>query len=240
MLDTTFEDRLRTTLARVDIPETIAAYRAQGEAIWIANLLGPELMSPLLSEMESVRALVHRNYVPTQKKGGSVSYFLLREHAPQLVALYKHPALIRLLEQITGEQLMVCPEDDPHACALYYYTEEGDHIGWHYDTSFYKGKRFTVLIGLADRSSSRLLCRLNTKTPGREPTDLALATSPGMLVAFNGDTLWHAVSPLGAGEERISLSLEYVTDQSMSRWGRMISNVKDAVAYFGIRGILRR
>lgn len=118
VLDTTFEDRLKTALTRVDIPKAIATYRAQGEAIWIADLLGPELMGPLLSEMESVRSLVHRNYVPTQKKGGSVSYFQLRERAPQLVALYKHPALIRLLEQITGERLMVCPENDPHACAL--------------------------------------------------------------------------------------------------------------------------
>lgn len=240
MLDTTFEDRLRTALDRVDLPKAIATYRAQGEALWLPDLLSPELLSPLLGEMEGVRGKVHRNYVPMQKKGGSVSYFQLREHAPQLVALYKHPALIKLLEQITGEKLMVCPEDDPHACALYYYTEEGDHIGWHYDTSFYKGKRFTVLVGLVDRSSSRLLCRMNTKTPGLEPTELALATSPGMLVAFNGDTLWHAVSPLGAGEERISLSLEYVTDQRMPFWGRIISNVKDAVAYFGIRGILRR
>lgn len=240
MVNTHFDDRLVNALARVDIAGSVATYREQGEAVWLPDLLGPELLSPLLSEMESVRALVHRNYVPTQKKGGSVSYFQLREQAPHLVALYKNPALIRLLEQITGERLMVCPENDPHACALYYYTEEGDHIGWHYDTSFYKGKRFTVLIGLVDRSSSRLLCRMNTKTPGREATDLALATSPGMLVAFNGDTFWHAVSPLGAGEERISLSFEYVTDQHMSPWGRLISNVKDAVAYFGIRGILRR
>lgn len=239
MIETSADPRLAAALANVDVPSSVEAYRAQGEALWVSGLLGPELLAPLLDDLERVRPLVHRNYVPMQKKGGSVSYFQLREQAPHLVALYRDPALIRFLEQITGERLMPCPEDDPHACALYFYTEEGDHIGWHFDTSFYKGKRFTVLIGLVDRSSSRLLCRLHKNTPGQVPRDVELATLPGMLVAFNGDSLWHAVSPLGAGEERISLSLEYVTNQSMSPWGRLISNIKDAIAYFGIRGIFR-
>ncbi len=151
----------------MDILGSVATQRAPGEAVWLPDILGPELLSPLLTEMESVRTKVHRNYVPTQKKGGSVSYVTLREQAPQLLALYKHPALIHLLERITGERLMVCPEG----------------------VLSYTGKRFTVLIGLTDRSSSRLRCRMNTNTRGREPTELALATAPGMLVAFNGDKL---------------------------------------------------
>jgi hypothetical protein len=29
-----------------------------------------------------------------------------------------------------------------------------------------------------------------------------LVTPPGSMVIFNGNTLWHAVTPLGEGEER--------------------------------------
>ena len=36
---------------------------------------------------------------------------------------------------ITGRALQSCPESDPHSCALYFYTEPGDHIGFHFDTS---------------------------------------------------------------------------------------------------------
>ena len=36
---------------------------------------------------------------------------------------------------------------------LYYYTEAGDHIGYHYDTSYYKGSRYTILMGLVDKST---------------------------------------------------------------------------------------
>jgi hypothetical protein len=48
-------------------------------------------------------------------------------------------------------KLSLCPENDPHSCALYYYTEPGDHIGFHYDTSYYKGARYTILMGLVDK-----------------------------------------------------------------------------------------
>ena len=67
----------------------------------------------------------------------------------------------KFIENIVGEPLMTCPEDDPHAVALYHYTEPGDHIGVHYDKSFYKGRRYTVLLGLIqDSVESKLMCFL--------------------------------------------------------------------------------
>ncbi|MFP3617157.1 2OG-Fe(II) oxygenase, partial [Paraburkholderia sp. SIMBA_050] len=69
------------------------------------------------------------------------------------------------LEKITGDKLMVSPENDPHAYALYYYTKPGDHIGWHYDTSYYDGRRYTLLIGVIDESSCRLDYELHTRNP---------------------------------------------------------------------------
>ena len=46
-----------------------------------------------------------------------------------------------------ADDLHLCPDEDPHACALYFYTEAGDHMGYHYDTSYYTGARYTVLFG---------------------------------------------------------------------------------------------
>ncbi len=138
---------------------------------------------------------------------------------------------------MTGRRLQPCPASDPHACALYFYTEPGDHIGFHYDTSYYRGERFTVLVGLVERSSSRLVCQLFKDVLGREPVDLDLKTDPGTLALFNGDKLWHAITPLGDGEERVSLTLEYVTDPSMPPLKRFVSNMKDAIAYFGLRTV---
>lgn len=216
-----------------------ARYWAQDEMVVAERFLEGAALEPLVAEAEAMQAAINRNYVPGVKKGGSVSYFDLRKRAPSIVALYRSPAFIDLLSRITRERLLPCPDGDPHACALYYYTEPGDHIGFHYDTSFYKGKRFTVLLGLVEQSSCRLVCDLYKRDASRATERVSVHTVPGTLVLFNGDTLWHAVTPSGAGERRIVLSMEYVTDQRMGTFAWLVSNVKDVVAYFGIRALWR-
>ncbi len=108
----------------------------QDEFLVAERFLDDGALAPLVAEANAMRRAIHRNYVPRIKKGGSVSYFDLTRDAPSVVALYRSPEFIALLSRITRETLLVCPDRDPHACALYYYTEPGDHIGWHYDTSF--------------------------------------------------------------------------------------------------------
>jgi hypothetical protein len=63
---------------------------------------------------------------------------------------------------------------------------------------------------------------------------------PGGLVFFDGDKLRHRITPLAEGEVRVSLTFEYLTDPRMHPWRRVISNMKDAVAYFGFRQVFRR
>ena len=190
-----------------------------------------------MAEVDRVRPALHRNYIPRHKKGGSVSFYTLLEQAPTIVALYRATAFIAFLSALTGRELQPCPPGDPHSCALYFYTEPGDHIGYHFDTSYYKGARYTVLVGLIERSSSRLVCQLYKNVPGRTPEDRSLTTHPGTVILFNGDKLWHAITPLGEDEERVSLTLEYVTDPSMNPLKRFVSNMKDAIAYFGFRRV---
>lgn len=129
--------------------------------------------------------------------------------------------------------MSTCPDRDPHACALYAYTEAGDHMGFHYDNSSYKGRRYTVLFGLRERSSSRLVCHLYTRARGREKEVLEVRTDPGMLVAFDGARLLHAVTPLGEGEHRFVISMQYVESAEMNPFLRFVSDMKDVIAYFG-------
>ena len=156
-----------------------------------------------------------------------------------LLALYRSERFRRFLSDLVGAPLQRCPEEDPHACALYFYTEPGDHMGYHYDTSYYRGARYTVLVGLVQDSASRLRCRLHTRQPGRAPVDLEVATDPGTMVIFNGDKVYHGVSPSRAGDRRIVFSMEYVTSQEMGRLWRLFSNLKDAFAYFGVGALWR-
>jgi hypothetical protein len=234
------ESRIASWVEGCDIERLHADYEAQNELAFAPDLMPRDLLGELHADARELEARVQRKYLPRFKKSGSVSFHDLLAEAPAVIGLYRSPAFIDLIARIVGRPLVTCPEADAHACALYYYTEPGDHIGWHYDTSHYRGERFTVLIALADDSSARLLGKLWKGVPDREVVDLALATLPGTCVVFNGDKLYHAVSPIGPGERRVMLSLEYVTDRSMGRWGRFVSSLKDAVAYFGFRQWLFR
>ena len=131
------------------------------------------------------------------------------------------------------------PAQDPHAYALYFYTRPGDHIGWHYDTSYYAGRRYTLLLGLLDRSSCRLDYELHTREPRAAVERGSVRIPAGGMVFFDGDKLRHRITPLGTGEKRVSLTFEYLTDVPMRFGRRLISNMKDAVAYFGFRQVFR-
>jgi alkylated DNA repair dioxygenase AlkB len=213
---------------------------AQGCFLFLQDFLPPEITAQLVAAVAAVAKSVNRNYLPGHKQGGSVSRHAIDRLAPFIADLYRSPALIQWLEEMSGERLQMSPAEDPHAYALYFYTRPGDHIGWHYDTSYYAGRRYTLLIGVIDQSSCRLDYQLHTREPDRSPRAGSLQIPPGGLVFFDGDKLRHRITPLAEGEVRVSLTFEYVTDPSMRLWRRVISNMKDAVAYFGFRQVFRR
>jgi hypothetical protein len=212
----------------------------QGAFLYLPEFLGPEVTAGLVAAAAAVEPAINRNYLPGHKQGGSVSRHTLDELAPVIGELYRSPLLTGLLEKLAGERLQFSPADDPHAYALYYYTRPGDHIGWHYDTSYYSGRRYTLLLGVLDRSSCRLDYELHTREAGARVIPGSVQIPPGGLVFFDGDKLRHRITPLGENEKRVSLTFEYVTNQAMHPWWRLISNIKDAVAYFGIRQVFRR
>lgn len=212
----------------------------QGSFLYLPEFLPPHVTAKLVEAVNTVEPQVNRNYLPGHKQGGSVSRHTLDQLAPFVAELYRSPELIGLLEKVAGEKLQLSPADDPHAYALYFYTRPGDHIGWHYDTSYYAGRRYTLLLGVLDNSSCRLDYELHTREPGATVVPGSVQIPPGGLVFFDGDKLRHRVTPAGENEKRVSLTFEYVTDQRMNPLWRLISNFKDAVAYFGLRQVFRR
>jgi alkylated DNA repair dioxygenase AlkB len=234
-----FVDEIDAALDRLDGSALEREYWAQDEFLFIPRFLPPAAVDALLDNVRRLEPGLNRNYIPRHKKGGSVSHYAIADEGPALLAFYRSERFRRFLNGLVRADLKLCPDEDPHACALYFYTEPGDHMGYHYDTSYYRGARYTVLIGLVQDSSSRLQCRLHTRQPGRAPVDLAVATEPGSMVIFNGDKVYHGVSPSQEAERRVVYTMEYVTSQEMGRVQRLYSNLKDAFAYFGIRALLR-
>jgi hypothetical protein len=231
------EQPLTDRLCAFDAEALHAEFTRQGAFLYLPEFLPGAITTQLIAAVDAVTGVINRNYLPGHKQGGSVSRHTLDRLAPGVAELYRSPALIGWLERVAGERLQPSPAQDPHAYAFYFYTEPGDHIGWHYDTSYYRGRRYTLLFGVVDESSCRLDYQLHTRQPGASVTSASVQIPPGGLVFFNGDTLRHRITPLAAGEKRVSLTFEYVTDPNMRPWRRFISNMKDAVAYFGFRQV---
>lgn len=231
------ETDLRGHISALDLAQIRREFIAQDEFVRVENFLPRPLLDEMIGSLPRLDALVHRNYIPGHKKGGSVSRYDLDRAVPRFAELYHARGLMDFVRTISARDLLFCPSDDPHTYALYYYTEPGDHIGYHYDTSYYQGARYTVLIGLVDESSCRLECRLHTKDPAHEVETLRLKLQPGMLILFNGDKLHHRITPLGRNERRIALTLEYLTNTRMHPALRFVSNMKDSIAYFGFRQV---
>ena len=226
-------------MGQLDTQSLRSEFVRQGAFVYLSDFLAPDVTAQLVSAVAAVEPSINRNYLPGHKQGGSVSRHTIDQLAPCIGELYRSPALLGVLEQLAGERLQLSPPDDPHAYALYFYTRPGDHIGWHYDTSYYAGRRYTLLLGVLDQSSCRLDYELHTREKGVPVVPGSVQIPPGGLVFFDGDKLRHRITPLRENEKRVSLTFEYVTDQSMHPWWRLISNLKDAVAYFGLRQVFR-
>ena len=237
------ERMLHQTLCEVDHASLSQLYWDQNECLILDRFIPKKIINPCLTEVELLRKNIYRNYVPGHKQGGSVSYFAIANDSPDsaIISLYRSPAVRRFLSGIVNEELLLCPDNDPHSCALYYYTQPGDHIGYHFDRSYYKGKRYTVLMGLIERSEQcRLVARLRQPGTKDEVKEHPIPLDPGSLVIFNGDKLWHAVTPLEPRQERIVLTMQYVTNREMGPFHRAFSNLKDVFAYFGPAALLHR
>lgn len=94
-------------------------------------------------------------------------------------------------------------------------------------------------MGLIERSEQcRLVAHMQTPGTTDDVNEQPVPLDPGSLVIFNGDKLWHAVTPLGFREERIVLTLQYVTNQEMGPLHRAFSNMKDVFGYFGPAAVI--
>ena len=214
-------------------PQTVPSFAER--LATIPDFLPADIRQRILAEIEGVGD-IERSYLPLHKQGGTVAYETLREHAPTVVALYRSPAMRKAIAGIVGLEVQTTPLTDKSSCSVLYYVKPGDHIGWHYDHNFYKGRHFTVLLPIANQgegpdglSTARLLVR-------RGRNERVIPTPPNTLVVFEGARVLHRVTPLAEGERRIVLSMTYCSDPRNSRLQEAARRIKDT-AYFGVRAL---
>jgi hypothetical protein len=199
----------------------------------LADVLPPHQFRAIAEEIDRLPP-TERTYLPSHKKGGAIAYHTLREHAPRIVEFYQSPALHNLISRIVGEPVMPTPLQDESSCSVLVYERPGDHIGWHYDHDFYRGRHFTVLIPILNRdraghglSAARLFAKVDTE-------ERMVSTPPNSMVVFEGAKVLHKATPIDEGERRVLLSMTFCTDPRNSLPQEIARRIKDT-AFFGIR-----
>jgi hypothetical protein len=206
-----------------------------GQLATMARALPDPLWSEVVAEAGRL-VETERNYLPAHKKGGTIAYETLDAHAPKLTQTYRSPAMQQLISSIVGTEVEPTPLRDQSSCSLLFYEKPGDHIGWHYDHNFYKGRHFTVLIPLINRGhgpDGLSAARLMVKRDGREVT---IPTPGNTLIVFEGAKVRHKVTPIAEGERRVVWSMTYSADPRNSAWQGIKRRVKDT-AFFGLRAL---
>ena len=74
-----------------------------------------------------------------------------------MVSLYRNPHYQKFISRIVGVHVEPTPIQDNSSLSILFYDRPRDHIGWHYDHNFYRGRHFTVLIGIENANCERIL-----------------------------------------------------------------------------------
>jgi hypothetical protein len=208
---------------------------ARDRMVRTPGFLSDDCLAALRAEAVENLSRVERNFIPTHKQGGTLSYEAISRFAPRCLSFYHSPAVRDWIEAITGERVQPTRDQDQSSLSLLCYTQPGDHIQWHFDHNFYRGRHFTVLLSLANEGpGGASKSQLQRKTKNGEV--VACETSPNSLVVFEGARVLHRATPTGPGDLRIVLSMTYCTDPRIHRFHEALRRVKDT-AFFGLRAL---
>ncbi|MCA3917303.1 MAG: 2OG-Fe(II) oxygenase, partial [Burkholderia sp.] len=105
--DRTVADRV----GHLDLDRLRGDYTRQGSFLYLDAFLPADAHAKLADAARAMQAGLNRNYLPGHKQGGSVSRHTIDAQAPYIAELYRSKALISFLEKVTGDKLMLSPDD---------------------------------------------------------------------------------------------------------------------------------
>jgi len=166
------------------------------------------------------------NCAVPNKDGITISTQNINKVAPEIIQYYQKD-LCQLLSNSIGLKLFPTDLTLPTSCALLIYEREGDWINWHYDYNYYNGRFFTVLIPL----TNDITCtEFQYMDDDKKVHSIQLINNNAL--CFEGNFLYHRATKLCKGQKRAILSVQYVTDNTMSLVNQMRIKLKD-FAYIG-------
>jgi hypothetical protein len=220
-------------------PHDVRSYAAEfasARLVAIDEFVSPTTLTRLRDEALAGIPFLEHTHIPLHKKGNTLSYERILRQAPHLLGFYHDRAVQAWMSAVTGGTVQTTPVQDQSSLSVLCYKDAGDHIQWHYDHNFYRGRHFTVLLSLVNRSAAGGLSRSRLERQFPNGTVRSIAMPENTLVIFEGARVRHRATPTEAGDLRVILSMTYCTDPRISHIKELARRVKD-VAFFGIRAL---
>lgn len=216
--------------------QALAGEFASQYIVRIDRFVTPDYLQSLRREAEANVSRMTPSFIPTHKKGRTLSYEAIHRHAPGCLSFYHSPAVQEWVASVVGMPVYPTPDGDQSSLSVLCYSEKGDHINWHYDHNFYRGRHFTVLLSLANEASGGGASQstLMRKLPGG--AEQKFDTAPNTLMIFEGARVLHRASPTAEGDLRIMLSMTYCADPRTNWLKEFARRIKDT-AFYGIRAL---
>ena len=115
----------------MDLDRLSSEYWDQNEFLFVPQFLSRSVVEEhLVPQAQGVKSELNRNYIPATKRGErELLYWMEKARVSRSVSI---GAFLEFLSRLVRASSAM-PRERPHSCALYYYTEPGDHIGFHYE-----------------------------------------------------------------------------------------------------------
>src|SRR5262249_20273373 len=155
------------------------------------------------------------------------AYETLVASAPAIVSLYHSAGFKDFISRLVGAAAQPTPINDQSSLSVLFYNKPGDHIGWHFDHNFYRGRHFTVLIMIANTGQAAGGLSHGELTARVGGQDIAVRAQPNTVVVFEGARVRHKATPVHADEQRLVLSMTYCTDPRALWWQGVSRRIKD-------------
>jgi hypothetical protein len=162
--------------------------------------------------------------VPLVKAGRTVPTEAMLRLLPASRGLFE--GLARTVSDAVGEAVVPGPLDTPLALSMLVYDRAGDHVRWHYDSNYFVGRFFTLLVPLTAQDNGctefQFLDARQRVTPVRLPV--------GQGLLFEGERIWHRATRMCEGDApRVVLSMQFTTDPRVRRSKWAVKAVKEFV-----------
>lgn len=200
----------------------------------VPDFLPGDLLEAVRTEIGELDA--ERSFIPGHKQGGTVAYEHLIACAPAAVGFYHNAEFQNFISRMTGCRVRPTPVRDQSSLSVLMYKRPGDHIGWHYDHNFYRGRHFTVLLIIRNEGAGPNQLSHGALVINHHGKAATIPAAANSLVVFEGARILHMVTPVRENETRIVLSMTYCTDDRAWWWQDAARRLKDT-AFFGVRAI---